>query len=735
LPQTSHAVQTLFQKGLALHQAGQTTEAREKYVQVLELQPQHFDALHLSGVIAIQNGDFEQALALIDKAIAIDPGNSAHAPAYSNRGSALRSLGRNREALASFDKALDLKGSQPDVHFNRGNTLRDLGRHEEAIESYDQVLRLVSGHADAYYRRGLCLNDLGRSQAAAASFSQAIKFKPGSAESHNGLGVALSMLSQHPQAAQHFAKAVEIDASYAAAYNNLGNALLSLNQHEAALASFDKAIELGTGTAAVHNNRAMALTSLRRHQAAVESFDKCLLAKPRFPFARGLRIHSQMYICDWADLGDRKINLIGRIERGETATPPWPLLTLVDSLPLQKKAAEIWAAPRHPAQLRLGPIAKYPKHEKVRIGYYSADFHDHATAHLAAELFESHDRSRFEVVGFSFGPDRADAMRARLTKAFDSFLDVRQHSDQRIAEMSRQLEIDIAVDLKGFTQDSRPGIFAHRAAPVQVNYLGYPGTMGVDYMDYIIADDVVIPEADYAFYGEKVVALPHSYQVNDAQRHISEAIYTRKDFGLPEDGFVFCSFNNVFKIVPEMFDIWMRLLQRVPGSVLWLLQDNPAAAANLRAEAERRGVAAERLVFAPRTVHADHLARHRAADLFLDTLPCNAHTTASDALWAGLPVLTCLGNTLTARVAGSLLTAMNVPELITATAEGYESLAFDLARNPARLAQIRRKLAENRQTAPLFNARLFTRHIEEAFTRMHERNQAGLAPAHVRIAP
>ena len=727
--------QKLFPLGLSLHQAGKTAEAQDIYREVLALEPDHFDALHLLGVTAIQQGLFDEAVALIDKAIAIDPNNPFHAPAYSNRGIALRGLRRHQEALASFNRALDFNAGQADVHFNRGNTLHDLRRIEEAVESYDQVLRLAPTHAEAYRRRGVCLNDLGLHQAAAASLSQAIKFDPNDAQAHNGLGISLAGLNQHEKALQSFSKAIALDDSYGVAHSNLGNALLALNQLDAALSSLDKAIERGAASADTYNSRAIVLNALKRPQDAIYDFDKVLQLKPGYQFVRGLRVHAQMYVCDWKSFEARLTDIVARIESDEVVTPSWPLLALTDAPALHRKAAAIWTRVRCPANPVLGPMPQYQKRKKIRLGYYSADFHNHATAHLTAERFERHDRDKFELLAFSFGPDRPDAMRARLVSAFDHFLDVRQHADADIADLSRQFEVDIAIDLKGYTQDSRAGIFACRAAPVQVNYLGYPGTMAADYIDYVVGDDIVIPPAEYANYAEQVVALPGCYQINDSQRKIAGKTFTRAELGLPEKGFVFCYFNNNFKILPDTFNTWMRILLRVSGSVLWLFQDNPVAADNLRAQAARRGVSPDRLIFAPRVQLAEHLARHRAADLFLDTLPYNAHTTASEALWAGLPVLTCTGQAFAGRVAASLLTAVDMPELITTTMEDYEALAVALAKSPVRLAALKQKLSANLPTEPLFNAMRFTRHIEEAYTRMYERHHAGLPPGHIRIAP
>jgi predicted O-linked N-acetylglucosamine transferase (SPINDLY family) len=357
------------------------------------------------------------------------------------------------------------------------------------------------------------------------------------------------------------------------------------------------------------------------------------------------------------------------------------------------------------------------------VAYLSADYHSHATAYLAAGLFEAHDQSRFEAIAISFGPDDSSEMRQRLTRAFDRFIDVRDKSDHAVAALLREMEIDIAVDLKGFTQDARPGILAHRPAPVRVNYLGHPGTMGARYIDYLIADRRIVPEGHERHYAEKIVCLPDSYQANDRKRRIAERMPARVDEGLPDTGFVFCSFNGSFKITPEVFDIWVRLLKAADGSVLWLLDDNAAAVRNLKREAEARGVSAQRLVFAPRRPLDEHLARHRLADLFLDTLPCNAHTTASDALWAGLPLLTCAGNTFAGRVAASLLFAVGLPELITDSLPSYEALAMNLARDPAALAALKAKLVAQRNTAPLFDTERFARHLESAYVTMWERAQ------------
>jgi predicted O-linked N-acetylglucosamine transferase (SPINDLY family) len=407
---------------------------------------------------------------------------------------------------------------------------------------------------------------------------------------------------------------------------------------------------------------------------------------------------------------------------------PFTLLAYCDDPALHRQCAETFVADRMPE--RPEPMWRGPpvRHDKIRVAYLSADFHQHATAYLVAELFELHDRARFEIFGLAFDWDDGSAVRRRLVKSFDQFHDVRTRSNQEVARLLHQNEIDIAIDLKGHTGDARLGIFAYRGAPIQASYLGYPGTIGAPFIDYIVGDPVVTPLDHAPFYVEKIVQLPDCYQVNDRKRAIPDETPSRAEAGLPADGFVFCCFNNNYKITAPVFDVWMRLLQAVPGSVLWLLRDNAAAERNLRREAQARGIDPARLVFADRTDLASHLARHRRADLFLDTAPYNAHTTASDALWAGVPLITCRGNAFAGRVGASLLHAVGLGELVTDSLADYEALARRLATDKAQLAGVRQRLADNRLTCRLFDADRFRRHIEAAYSTMWEIWQRGEPP-------
>ena len=758
-------IQTQFQEGFAAHQRGELARAQAIYRKVLELQPGHFDALYLSGVIAAQTNVPQQAVELIGRALEINPDNAA---AHYTLGNVLLALKKFDDALASFDRSIQLNPGEAWAHLNRGNALKDLARPEEALSSYDQAIRLNPALAAGYLNRGNILLGLNQFNSALESFGQAIRLDPGSAESYYNLANALSGQRRLSEAIENFDRAIALKPDHAIAYVNRGLALTELGQLDDALASYNEAIRLEPKLAKAYNNRGVTLQRLRqfsesitcieraieldpdyadahfnlgislailkRLDEALTCFDRAASINPDLDYLAGMRLYTKMRLCNWSDANRQAAEVIDKIERGQKAMAAFSVLALSSSPAVQQKSAAIHAGDTTTDKLLLPVAPKSRRPGRIRVGYYSADFHNHPAAYLMAELFERHDKTRFELVAFSFGPDIKDEMRKRVSAAFDTFLDVRLKSDKDVVELSREMNIDIAVDLKGYTQDARSAIFAYRAAPIQVNYLGYPGTMGADYIDYLVADEVVIPRQSRQYYSEKIVYLPGSYQVNDRKREIASRTFSREELGLPPGGFVFCCFNNNYKITPSTFDGWMRILRRVSGSVLWLFEETPTAAANLRKEAEARGIAAERLVFARRVPYAEHLARHRVADLFLDTLPYNAHTTASDALWAGLPVLTRSGDAFASRVAASLLHAIGLPELATNTQDEYEALAEELAGNPLKLAQIKQRLAVNRLTAPLFDTALYTRHIESAYLQMQERCQAGLPPDHLYIS-
>lgn len=730
LPPDVVALQAKFDQAVALHQQQRLADAERIYREVLQRQPNHFDALHLLGVIALQTGHMEQAADLISKAIEL---NANVAAAHSNLGTALRDLKRPESALASFDQAIALEPDFAAAHCNRGTALLDLGRSKEALASCDKAIALKPDFATAHNTRGLVLEKLKRPEEALASYDKAIALKPDLAEAYSNRGNVLLDLRRSWDALANYDTAIALKPDFAMAHNNRGMALEDLKRSAEALVSFDCAVALEPSLAMAHHNRGATLESLNRLDEALAAYDTAFTLNPNLIGVEGDRLLTKMSICDWRNFDSECAHLVSAVKNGKANTAPFPLLAIASSSADQLQCAKLWTAHKcPPSDVPIWQGERFD-HDRIRVAYVSPDFREHATSFLMAGMFECHDKSRFEITAISCGPNNNSQMRKRLQDSFERFIDATTLSDNQIAKLLRELEIEILVDLAGFTVGSRRNILARRPAPISVSYLGYPGTSGAQYIDYIIADQTVIPPSRREFYSEKVVYLPNSYQVNDATRPIATEAPNRAALGLPLTGFVFCCFNNNYKVTARIFDCWMRMLKRVEGSVLWLFEKNAMAARHLKKEAVARGVDAERLIFAKPVLPPDHLARHRSADLFLDTLPCNAHTTASDALWSGLPVLTCLGETFAGRVAASLLHAVGLPELITTTLETYEQTAIDLAMNAAKLAAIKRKLAEKRLSTPLFDTKLCTKYVEAAYAAMYERHQAGLLPDHISI--
>ena len=719
-----------YSKGLILQELKQFDTAIVSYDKAIKLRTDYAEAYFNQGNALQVLRQFEAALVSYDKAIDLRP---SYTEAYSNRGNALQELKKFDAALVNYDKAIELKPDYTEAYSNRGNALQELKKFDTALVSYDKAIELKSDYTEAYYNRGLVLQELKQFDAALASYDKAIELKPGYAEAYSNRGNTLQELKQFDEALVSYDKAIELKPDYTEAYYNRGLALQELKQFDDAIVSYDKAIELNHYYAEAYYNRGNALKVLKRFDAAIVSYSKAIELKPDYDYLFGIILHIKMHLCDWQEFERYVSDLSFKIQSNAKASTCLAILALPIGLADQRKSAEVWNIDKNPLKSDLGPVIKSAKRSKIRLGYYSADFHKHATSYLMAQLFEQHDKEKFELIAFSYGPETKDEMQLRISKAFDQFIDVTAMSDKYIAQLSREIGVDMAIDLKGLTQDARLGIFSYKAAPIQVSYLGYPGTLGVDYIDYLIADKTLIPKNSQQHYSEKIVYLPNSYQVNDRKRVIASRQFIKQELGLPQEAFVFCCFNNNYKITPDVFDSWVRILKVVDTSVLWLLEDNPTAAMNLQKEAALRGLDPARLVFAKRMDLPEHLARHKVADLFLDTHPCNAHTTASDALWAGLPVLTCMGESFASRVAASLLCAIGLPELVTETHAGYEALAIELATNPTKLRGIKDELERNRLTTPLFDIALFVEHIEAAYTKMYARYQSNLPPDHIYI--
>lgn len=639
-------------------------------------------AAHRSGNIS----DAERAYTTILK------GSRTHPVALHMLGLLYAQSGNFAEAEPLLKKAARVDPGNPDVLFNYANVLRALDKTDDALAWFAKTIALSPNFAGAHLNRGAILLARQEFQSAIAEFDRAI-------------AIALS----------------------SAAFANRGSAFKQLGQLEEAHESYRRAIELAPSDPQNHFVLFEILTQMDRHDEAIEALERTVALNKAFPFALSKLVASRRRRADWRSFEREQSSLEEAVESGVVIDP----FTFfhVSSSP----AHQLTCARTYVADLTLERGAAIPKTpspaSRLRLAYMSADFRNHATANLMVGLLEKHDRTRFDITAISYGPDDGSKTRSRLKAAFEHFEDVNHLTNEDAAKLIRRLNIEVLVDLGGFTTHARPEILARRAAPTQVSYLGFPSTTGATYIDYVVADRVVIPEDKQKHYAEKVVYLPHSYQPNDRDREIAAETPSRAELGLPPDGFVFCCFNNSFKITPPIFDVWMRLLTQIDGAVLWLLGTNDIAEQNLRREASQRGVSPDRLVFAPNIELAKHLARHRLADLFLDTPYCNAHTTASDALWAGLPVLTCEGNTFASRVASSLLRAIEMPELIASSLEEYEAMALKLARDPALLAETKDKLAKNRLTTPLFDTERFTRHLEAAYRTMYERAQRGEPPA------
>jgi predicted O-linked N-acetylglucosamine transferase (SPINDLY family) len=637
-------------------------------------------------------------------------------------------------ALQHFQGASKLAPKNGVIFSNLGNVFEALERFDEALVCQEKAIAMAPNYAEAYSNMGNALNGLKRYEEALACHEKAIALAPNYAEAYSNMGIVFHALKRYGEGLACFEKAISLAPSYVKSYSNMGYIFCSLKRFDEALAYHEKAIALAPDDIKLLRDKADALYELKRFDEAEALFDRLLKLKPDSDWLLGVSQHLRMRLCSWNAFRENVEKLSNKIFAHEKVIHPFFLLSLIDDPSLHKQCVEIWVKEGYAPNPVLGDIPRRSKQEKIRLGYFSADFREHPVSFLMAELFELHDKNRFETIAFSFSPNDGGPMRRRLSDTFDQFIDVLNMSDEEIARLARELSIDIAIDLGGFTADNRAGIFSCRAAPVQVNYLGYPGTLGTDYIDYIIADRTVIPEDGRQFYSEKIAYLPNVYLVDDSKRVASTTVLSRSEFGLPENAFVFCCLNNDYKFNEQTLRSWSKILLEVKNGVLWVPENNKYFMANFINECERHGINANRVIFSQRVPSmADHLAKYSIADLFLDTFPYNAHTTAVDALKVGLPVLTLMGQSFASRVAASLLKAVQLPELIAFTREEYEAIAIELGANPKILAAIKQKLADNLSTTPLFNTALFASHLENAYTQMYERYHEDLPLDHIYV--
>jgi predicted O-linked N-acetylglucosamine transferase (SPINDLY family) len=695
LPLPPAAMETLRQ-AMAAHQAGKFDDADTLYRRVLKVDAQQHTVLQMLGVLHAQRGNYQEAERQLHAAISLNPNDAG---GQFNYGNVLLGLQRFDEAFTAFGNALAVNPALAEAELNRGSILVSRKRFEEAIACFDAAIRINRNYAEAHCNRGHALEQLKRYGEALASCDAA--------------------LAVNPQNAEFLASRASI--------------LHHLKREDEALNELSVALSLQPANAAFQYNRGNILFELKRFSEAVAAYDDAFRRDPQLAYVEGDRLFAKLMICDWTNLAAESERLVAGVAAGRSVARPFAFQPVDSAQAMQTRCANLFADHEFPAAPSLSAGQRY-RHDRIRLAYLSADYRGHPVSHLLAGMFECHDKSRFETTAVSFGVSDSSSVRRRIEKAFDRFVEAGEQSDTEVARLLRESEIDIAIDLMGPTQGARPTIFAWRPAPIQAIYLGYGGSSGAPYFDYVLADRFVIPESEQDLYREKIVYLPDSFMGADAKRPVSSDTPSRSEEGLPESGFVFSAFSNSYKISPQVFDVWMNLLREINGSVLWFTQHDAKAMDNLRREARLRNVAPERLIFARRVAHNhDHLARLRLADLFLDTVPLGAHSTVCDTLWAGTPVLTCTGATFGGRVATSLLSALGLTELVADGLPNYRECALKLARDPQMLAPLRARLAAHRDSFPLFNTQRFTRHIEAAYTAMWDRHQRGEPPASISV--
>jgi protein O-GlcNAc transferase len=720
-----------YNLGVTHSNLGDQVAAISSFNAALHIDPNFVEAYNNIGIALNENGDPSAALEFYKRALEIKPDQ---AQVYNNMGVALNNKGDSQAAIGNYQLALKINPDYAEAHVNLGHLLDDKGDLQAALDSYEKALLIQPDQAESYYSMGKTQSKMGNLVAAIQSYKRAVSVRPDYAEAYLNMGSALQDQGEFAAALLNFNAALAINPDYAEAYNNMGLTLFDMGDLKAAIDNYNKALLVRPDFAEAYYNKATALVENGAFDAAIESYEIALKIRPEYEAARASKLRQQSNICDWEGLAQDQ-DLIAKLGISKDYISPYAIQSLEDSPERQQLRSENFSKALYGNIIPLPPTVKpLQKPKRLRIGYFSADFHEHPVAYLMAKVLEVHNRDSFEIYGYSIGPASNDDMRQRLIKAVDVFDDVGGMSDQNIAMLARQDKLDIAIDLTGYTKNNRFGIFSYRLAPVQINYLGFSGTMGAEFMDYIIADPVLVPAGSEQYYSESLLRLPYTFMPTDNTRPISTRLMTRSEMGLPETGFVFCCFNNSHKVSSNEFDIWMRILLQVEESVLWLGNLNTWAKDNLRRHAKTRGVDPMRLVFADRLPIDEHLARQKLADLFLDTFFYNAHTSASEALWAGLPVVTKAGKGFAARAAASLLTAAGLPELIVNTEVEYEMLILNLANNPTRLGQIRQTLMDNRETSPLFDTELFTKHLENGYQQVYQRHYDGKQPKTVLVA-
>ena len=727
---SQHPPQENIKSILNLYSAGKNQEAFDKVEALKNNYPNNALLFNISGVCLKALGRLDAAIKNFQISLDIKPD---YFEVSYNLGLTFQQIGNFDNAIKSFKVAIKYKPDYAEAHANLAHTLKQVGHLEGAISSYRKTISIRPNYSEAYNNLGNILIDIGQINEAKKCFEEAIKIKPNFAEAFNNLGNIMRDYGQLDNAYKSYLSASKIKPNFAEVHNNLGIIYSELGEHLLAIESYSNAIDKKKNFGEAYANLGGAQKRLRRLNEATESYQNAIEINPNIPYILGDLINTKMNLCLWESYAQDFEKILIKINKNEKAIRPFPSLALISDPKVQKRIAENFSKSRFHKSIDVSIPKKTNKENKIRVGYFSPDFRSHAVASLISELFEEHDRHKFEIHAFYFGPNTNDEMNLIIKSAVDYYHDVRSLGHKDVALLARKVKLDIAVDLCGYTQDCRPEIFAERAAPTQINYLGYPGTMGVDFMDYIIADKTIIPKKNQEHFSEKIIYMPNSYQVNVSSKDLTEIQFTRQEFGLPQEGFVFCCFNNSYKITPSVFKSWMKILQGVNGSVLWVFESNKNSVKNLKDAAVKHGVSKDRLIFASHMSVEKHLNRIRLADLFLDTLPYNAHTMGSDTLRMGIPLLTCMGETLASRVAASLLFSLNLPEMVTITLEEYVSVAIKLATNQQEILKIKHKLSRNVLSSSLYNTRKFSKDLENAYLQIYENVKKKKKPCHIYV--
>lgn len=760
--------QALIAQAVNLFQGGLVDDAETILLKVLKAQSNNLPALEILGLIKATQGSPKESATYLKRAVQINPNNPStqynlakvlseigddvaaiphhekvvklvptNPDAWINYGKSFAAIQNHQKALFAFEKALAINPKREDSILNKGMALLSLGAFNESLYAFDLVLEFDRNNFLALFKKGTALLDLKRFNESMDFLDRALKIKPNEFDVLLIKARVLYSQSRFSDALSVMQHALNIQPNSADALSNIGAILNGQKRYVEAIPFFAKALTHKDNFGSAYANLGMSYDELARYQEALENYNSALLIDPEMELILGARLRIKQMLADWNNYSNDVNKIVSRISENKLAITPFGILSIIDSPEIQFLCAKKWANKvSHIEALDFGAGIARNKNSRIKIAYFSADFKSHPVGHITSELFELHDRTKFEIYAFSLydaGP--ADIIRERLKGSFDHFIDVDQKTDIEIALLARQLEIDIAIDLGGYTASARIEIFKYRAAPIQVNYLGYPGTLGTTSFEYIVADKTVIPTESYQFYSEKIVSISGSYMVDDSRRQPSLRKLVRSDYGLIEDSVVFCCFNNAYKFNEDLIECWSTILKNVNNSLLWISANNSEFKSNLIAAFLRYEISPNQIVFAERVDSIEeHLSRLMLADIFLDTWPFNAHTTALDALKVGLPLVTFIGKSFPARVAASLLYAVGIPDLVTQTKSDYQRLAIDLGRNSEKLARVKQDLKNKVSSSSLFNTSLFAKKLEAAYFEMRNRLEAGLPPDHFQIS-